>query len=84
MVLIQLLPRKIAPRIIASWTIAPWIITLPGQLHSRIIALEESSSRTVAPEDNCLPENCPLSIKFLPKIIAPTQVNSSQRALRVS
>ena len=39
---------------------------------------------TIAPEDNWPLENCPLNIKFPPKIIAPTQVNSPQRVLRVN
>ena len=39
-----------------------------GQLPPRKI-----TPRTIAPEENCLPENCPLTIKFPPKIIASTQ-----------
>ena len=35
-------------------------------------------SRTIAPEDNYPPENCLLTIKFLPKIMASTQANSPQ------
>ena len=41
------------------------------------------ASRTIAPRKIAL-ENCPLTIKFLLKIIAPTQVNSPQRVLRMN
>ena len=35
--------------------------------------------------ENCPPENCPLTINFPPKTIAPPpQANSTQRALRVN
>ena len=73
MVLEQLSPRKIAPqiiapRIIAPWMIAPWIIGF----------------QTIALEDNFPPDNCPLTTKFPPLIITPTQTNSPQRLLRVN
>ena len=48
-----------------------------------------SGSRTIAPKENCLTdncpkENCPLTIKFTQKIIVPTQVTSPQKVLRVN
>ena len=72
MILGQLLPVKIAHRTIAPRITAPWMIA------PQIIA-----PRTIAPEDNCPLENCLLTIKLPPKIIAPTQVNSTQRILQV-
>ena len=40
--------------------------------------------RKIAREENCPPENCPLTVKFPPKIIAPAQTNSPQKVLRVN
>ena len=54
----------------------------PGQLLRRKIALQ-----IIIPSENGPPpasEDCPLTIKFLSKIIAPTQANSRQRVLRVN
>ena len=39
---------------------------------------------TIALKENCPPEKCLLSIKFLSKIIAPSQTNFPQRELRVN
>ena len=58
-----------------------------------------NGSTTIAPKKNCLPDNCPLdncpqekfppdncplTINFPSKIIAPTQANTSQRVLWVN
>ena len=38
----------------------------------------------IAPKKNFPPDNCPLTINFPSKIIAPTQANTSQRVLWVN
>ena len=67
----------------------PKLFVVCHNLGSRTIASEENCPRiiiprTIAPEDNYHAENCFLTIKISPKIIAPTQANSSQRVIRVS
>ena len=44
-----------------------------GQLPPR-----KTAPRTIATEDNYPPENCPLTIKFPPKIMTSTQANSPE------
>ena len=66
-----------------SRTIAP-DENCPPDKCTRMIA-----SRTIAPEENYPPPSLPpgplpLTIKFPPKIIAPTQANPIQRILRVN
>ena len=53
---------------------------LPRQLHPKIIALVEICHPPPAPPPM---ENCPIGIKFSPKIIASTQAYLHQRVLRV-
>ena len=77
----KIVPRIIVPQIIAPWMIVPRTIAPNDNCPQRKLHLGQLSLRIIAPENKCSPENCPLTIRFRPKIIAPTQVNSPKRVL---
>ena len=59
-------------------------IVVLGQFSPKKIAPRTIAPETIALEENYPLKNCPLTIKFLPKIIASTLANVPQRVLRVN
>ena len=53
-----------------QWKITPRKITHPDNAPGQL-PLRKSAPWTIAPDENYPPGNCPLTIKFSPKMIAP-------------
>ena len=56
----------------------------PRKIAPRIIAPKENYPLDSCPREKLTPANCPLTMKFPSKIVAPTQANSPQRVLQVN